>query len=87
MQIDDGVMRQVGKSLFDDTINHRNFTGEGEMDVVEIIRIVAGKGNLRHVGPKVFSLEADARSAREAGVKSAETSRKVLAEAGVAVPA
>ncbi len=85
MQIDDGARGQVGKSLFDDTINHRNFPGEGEMNVVEIIRIVADKGNLRHVGPEVFSLEADALSAREAGIRSAETSRKVLAEAGVKV--
>ena len=83
MQIDDGVRRQVGKSLFDDTINYRNFPGEGEFDVVEIIKIVAGKGNLRHVGPEVFSLEADALSATEAGERSGDTSRKVLAEAGV----
>jgi sugar phosphate isomerase/epimerase len=85
MQIDDGVKRQVGTSLFDDTINYRNFPGEGEMDVEEIIRIVAEKGNLRHVGPEVFSLEADALSARDAGIRSAETSRKVLARAGVVV--
>lgn len=83
IQIDDGVRRQVGKSLFDDTINYRNFPGEGEFDVVEIIKIVAGKGNLRHVGPEVFSLEADALSATEAGERSGDTSRKVLAEAGV----
>lgn len=83
MQVDDGMMRQVGSSLFDDTSNYRNFPGEGEMAVVEIIKIVADKGHLRHVGPEVFSLEADALSPTEVGVRCGDTTRNVLRDAGV----
>ncbi|MER9947252.1 sugar phosphate isomerase/epimerase [Mesorhizobium sp. M0047] len=86
MQIADGKMTQVGTSLFDDTDKYRNFPGEGEMDVVGIIQAVAEKQCLRHAGPEVFSLEADALSAEETGKTSAETTRHALLEAGVAVP-
>lgn len=83
MQIDDGVMRQVGSSLFDDTSNHRNFPGEGEMAVVEIISMIAAKGHLAHVGPEVFSLEADALSPVDVGRRCGDTTRDVLRRAGV----
>ncbi|TGS71703.1 sugar phosphate isomerase/epimerase [Mesorhizobium sp. M3A.F.Ca.ET.201.01.1.1] len=86
MQIDDGRKSQVGRSMFEDTDKYRNFPGEGEMDVVEVIKTVAQKGHLRHAGPEVFSLQADALSAREAGIKSAETTRWALEKAGVPVP-
>jgi len=86
MQIADGRNGQVGNSLFDDTDRFRNFPGEGEFDVVDIIRIVNGKGHLRHIGPEVFSLEADALSAAETGKRSAETTRRVAGEAGVSLP-
>lgn len=83
MQIADGRKAQVGTSLFDDTDKYRNFPGEGEFNVVEIIRIVHGKGHLRHVGPEVFSLEADALSASESGKRSALTTLDALDVAGV----
>jgi len=85
MQVDDGVFHQVGTSLFDDTSNYRNFPGEGEMDVVEIIDVIAKKGHLRHVGPEVFSLEADALSPQAVGRRCGETTRKVLSDAGVSI--
>ncbi len=83
MQIDDGVHRQVGRSMFDDTNMHRSFPLEGEFAVVEILRIVAGKGCLRHVGPEVFSAEADALTAEQAGRRSGDTTREALRLAGV----
>ena len=83
MQVDDGVMHQVGSSLFDDTSNYRNFPGEGEMAVAEIIKLIADKGHLRHVGPEVFSLEADALAPTEVGIRCGDTTRSVLRDAGV----
>lgn len=83
MQVDDGVMHQVGTSLFDDTSNYRNFPGEGSMAVVEIIKLIADKGHLRHVGPEVFSLEADALAPTEVGIRCGETTRNVLRQAEV----
>ncbi len=83
VQVDDGRRSQIGRSTFDDTVNHRNFPGEGEFEVVEILRIIAAKGQLRHVGPEVFSQEADALSAREAGRRSGDTTRAVLDAAGI----
>lgn len=83
MQVDDGVHRQIGRSMFDDTNMHRNFPLEGEFDVLGLLRTVAGKGHLRHVGPEVFSAEADALSAGQAGVRSGDTTRAALRLAGV----
>lgn len=83
MQINDGVFRQVGMSLFDDTIHYRNFPGEGELPVVEVLKIVATKAHLRNVGPEVFSIEADALSAAESGKRSGDTTRAVLREAAI----
>ena len=84
MQVSDGMHRQVGGSLFDDTNMHRSFPLEGEFEIETILRIVAGKGHLRHVGPEVFSSEADALSAVETGRRSGETTREALRRASVA---
>ena len=83
MQIDDGVHRQVGRSMFDDTNMHRSFPLEGEFDVVGILRIIAAKGHLRHVGPEVFSVEADALTPEQSGHRSGDTTREALRVAGV----
>lgn len=83
MQINDGVYRQVGQSMFDDTNMHRRFPLEGEFEIAEVIRAVAGKGHLRHVGPEVFSGEADALDAGQAGRRSGDTTREALRLAGV----
>lgn len=83
MQISDGMYGQVGRSLFDDTNMHRNFPLEGEFDIVGILRIIAAKGHLRHVGPEVFSGEADALTAVQSGHRSGDTTREALRLAAI----
>jgi sugar phosphate isomerase/epimerase len=83
IQLSDGYVAQRGDNLFEDMIFSREFPGEGELPVLELLKTVAAGGNLKHVGSEVFSSRANAMSALEAGVHSGETTRAMLAQAGL----
>jgi hypothetical protein len=74
---------QRGATLFEDTVRFRKFPGEGELPIVEILTILHQKGQLRRIGPEVFSDEADAMSPEIAGKRSGESLRRVLHTAGI----
>lgn len=61
----------------------RKFPGEVQLPVVEILKILHHKGHLRHIGPEVFSDEADELSPAAAGKRSAESLGRVLEAAGI----
>jgi sugar phosphate isomerase/epimerase len=81
----DAMKTQRGATLFEDTVRYRKFPGEGELPVVEILTILQEKGHLRHIGPEVFSDEADALSPEAAGKRSAESLWRVLDAAGIPI--
>jgi sugar phosphate isomerase/epimerase len=83
VQVADGMIRQRGVTPFEDTVRFRKFPGEGELPVIEILKILYEKGHLRHVGPEVFSDEADSLSPFVAGKRSAESLWRVLQAAGI----
>ncbi|WP_141714806.1 hypothetical protein [Micromonospora mirobrigensis] len=85
-QLADGAREPQGESLADDGLNYRAFAGEGDIPLVDVLRILAEKGNLRQAGPETFSRVADAMDPVEAGRRDGETTRAVLARAGIAVP-
>ena len=85
MQISDAPTRQISATLIEDTIKHRCWPGQGELPVTDLIRAVAAKGHLRAIGQEVFSLEADAMTAEDAGRVAGETTRAAFRKAGVPV--
>ena len=87
VQLSNAPRRQIEARLIDDTTKHRRWPGEGELPLVEFMRTLLAKGQVRTVGEEVFSLEADAMDAVAAGRKAGETTRAVLAAAGLTVPA
>jgi sugar phosphate isomerase/epimerase len=83
VQLADGTAEPHGGSLFDDCLRFREFPGDGELPIIEPLRIIDEKGFLRSIGPEVFSDTADTLSARDAGRRSGESLRSALAKAGV----
>lgn len=87
VQLSDAPRRQIEAKLIDDTMKHRRWPGEGELPLVEFTRALLVKGHLRTIGEEVFSLEADAMDVDTAGRRAGETTRAVLAKAGVILSA
>jgi sugar phosphate isomerase/epimerase len=86
MQINDAPLAQISASLFEDTIKHRRFPGQGELPVTDFIRAVYAKGGLTSIGQEVFCLEADAMTPEDAGRLAGRTTFEALTLAGVPVP-
>ncbi|NGN44651.1 sugar phosphate isomerase/epimerase [Mesorhizobium sp. CGMCC 1.15528] len=84
-QVSDARVAQRGASLFEDTVRYREFAGEGELPIVEILQILIDKG-LQNVGPEVFSDYADTLTPEEAGKRCGDTLRRVLEQAGADLP-
>ena len=60
VQIADGTLATPeGRSLFDDCLYHRLPPGEGELPLLDILRVLKAAGHLGSVGPEVFSAEFD----------------------------
>ncbi len=83
VQVSDGWLVASDDSLLVDGLFHRTFPGEGELPIVQVLRIVARKGNLRMVGPETFSAEADDLTPSDAGMRDGDGTRAVLSAAGV----
>lgn len=81
IQLSDGYRDQKGANLFEDMLQWRDFPGDGQLPVLEILRALWTRGGLRSIGSEVFSLRANAMSAVEAGTRSGETLRATLAAA------
>ena len=87
VQLDDAPLRLVGENLLEDTLNHRNFPGQGELPVTEFIQAVFAKGYVDCVGPEVFTHEADAMTSAEVGRIAGDTTFAALRAAGISAPA
>jgi len=83
VQVSDGWVEARDESQLADGFYHRAFPGEGELPIVQVLEIVADKGNLRMVGPETFSAEADSLSASDAGLRDGDGTRAVLTSAGL----
>jgi sugar phosphate isomerase/epimerase len=80
IQLSDGYLERRGTDMFDDTVFHRAFPLEGEMPAREVLAAMISKGHLVHIGSEVFSHEANAMSAAEAGRRSGETTWPIMSE-------
>jgi sugar phosphate isomerase/epimerase len=86
VQVADAMKRQRGVTLFEDTVKYREFPGDGQLPVVDILKILQEKGHLRHIGPEVFSDEADTLSPEASGKRSGDSLWRVLRMAGIPTP-
>ena len=82
VQLADGPARPRADTLLEDCLRFRDFPGDGDLDLVEPVRIIYDKGFLESVGPEVFSDAADALGAEDAGRRSGDATRRTLALAG-----
>jgi sugar phosphate isomerase/epimerase len=79
-QLDDAPTEPRG-TLFEETLHHRLFPGEGDADVAGLIRILDAGGCSAPIGVEVFCDEVADDSAAAIALRAARTTRRVLAEA------
>ena len=77
IQLDDGPAA-AEDNLVEATLHHRALPGEGEFDLVGLVRTLAGTGTAAPLGVEVFSDELQARPAAEAAMLAARATRTVL---------
>lgn len=83
VQLNDGPLELPPGVTVKDDCYDRHFPGDGEFPNVELVKILAETGGLNQVGPEVFSPILKRMTAQEVARKSAESTRAVLAGAGV----
>ncbi|OJH40663.1 hypothetical protein BON30_06865 [Cystobacter ferrugineus] len=84
VQLNDGPLSLPPGVTLETNCFERDWPGEGEFPLVEILRILAEKDALRQVNPEVFSPTNDGRSPAEIARLSRESLQRTLADAGVA---
>lgn len=62
----------------------RKFPGEGELELAEILAIIAAKGNLASIGPEVINAELADMPLAEIGELAGKSTRSLLAQVGIA---
>jgi sugar phosphate isomerase/epimerase len=67
VQLCDGSLIPRFPSYFEEAVTHRDFAGEGELPVGELVRCLEAMGALGNVGPEVFSPVLDALTPAQAG--------------------
>lgn len=82
VQVADGYHHMRGDNLFEDCLHHRLPPGQGELALIEVLKILKGKGGVDDIGPEIFSDALDLLTANEAAAVCAKQTRKVLAQAG-----
>ena len=80
IQLDDAPA-QAEEDLVAETLQRRRLPGEGDADLVEMMRRLGAGGCRAPVGVEVFSDELKKLPARETAQRAADTTRAVLAEA------
>jgi hypothetical protein len=60
--------------------------GEGELPIIDILKILLKKGRVRSVGPELFYLTDDRPEAEPAARSAARTTEAIMARAGYALP-
>jgi sugar phosphate isomerase/epimerase len=80
VQISDGERTPVGTDL-EDTFRRRLLPGQGEFEVIELIRLIEGMGVDAPIGTEVLSDDMRALPAAEVARLGAEATRAVLAAA------
>ena len=77
VQLDDGPAA-AEDNLVEATLHHRALPGEGQFDLVGLVRTLVATGTTAPLGVEVFSDDLQARPAAEAAMLAADATRAVL---------
>ncbi|CAL9353964.1 sugar phosphate isomerase/epimerase family protein [Streptomyces sp. enrichment culture] len=77
LQLADASRSRQADSLYAEG-RFRRFPGDGELALLEVIRLLLGGGGLLSVGPEIFGAAIDDLTDQEAGVRAAATTGRVL---------
>jgi sugar phosphate isomerase/epimerase len=86
LQLADGPLTPRGATIDDDAILYREMPGEGELPIIDILKILLRKGRVRSVGPELFYLTNDRPEAEPAARSAARATEAIMARAGYALP-
>jgi 4-hydroxyphenylpyruvate dioxygenase len=86
LQLADGPLTPRGATIDDDAILYREMPGEGELPVLDILKMLLRKGRVRSVGPELFYLTDDRPKAEPAARSAACTTEAIMAKAGYPLP-
>lgn len=78
VQIADGPAQPIGNDPLAETMQFRQLPGDGQLMLADIIRTALASGQVRTVGPEIFSLELDTLPAAEIGRLVGASTRIVL---------
>ena len=79
IQLDDGPAA-AEENLVEATLHHRRLPGEGEFDLVRLLRTLAATGTTAPLGVEVFSDALHELGPLEAARRAADTTRTILEE-------
>jgi sugar phosphate isomerase/epimerase len=82
VQLNDGLLARLDPDYYTDCTSYRLVPGQGEFDLVGLIRTLDGMGVDVPISIEVISLELDKLPPDEVARRIAEGARAVLAEAG-----
>ncbi len=74
--------RQAAEDVIDETLHHRLLPGEGDIDLLDVVRALAKIGCEAPIGVEIFSDELARLEPEELGRRCGESTRAVLAAAG-----
>lgn len=77
VQMADADLASYADTLAGDVM-FRKFPGEGELEIAEMLSIIAGKGYLRSVGPEVVNENLAEISMQEIGKRAGTTTREMV---------
>jgi len=86
VQLADAALQYRGADLFEDCLRFRMVPGEGELDLVRLLQVLADIGGVASVGAEIFSDELDRLPADTAALRVAQASAALLDEAGFSTP-
>ena len=78
VQLADASATPRSADLFEDTLLYRQFPGEGELPLVDILQALMEHQMPVSIGPEIYSLEANGMSANEAAERAAGGSQSVI---------
>lgn len=82
LQLADGPLKPRGATIDEDAVLYREMPGEGQLPIIEMLKILLKKGEIQSVGPELFYLTDDRPNAEEASRNAARATEATMAKAG-----
>ncbi|MFA7555609.1 MAG: sugar phosphate isomerase/epimerase [Spongiibacteraceae bacterium] len=82
VQLADAMLTAQSDDLFEECLRYRKPPGEGELNLHQILSILANKGGVMDIGPEIFSDQLDLLDATTAAQHCYSQSLKTLHNAG-----